>query len=93
MSNSETTGRHYITDLKTGRKFCVEPIGNPRTDFGDINPSTGKVEGSYGMKYRGSIDERDSIITEENGFKDISYVQNPNDYIEQLLKKDTEGSE
>lgn len=49
------TGRYYITDIKTGRKFCVEPIGNPRTDWGDINPATKKVEGNYGSKYKGSI--------------------------------------
>ena len=87
MKEAEHTGRYYITDTKTGRKFCVEPVGNPRTDFGDINPATGKIEGAYGMKYRGSIDEKDSIITEENGFKDIGYAQNPLDYIEELLKK------
>lgn len=25
---SEENGRYYVTDLKSGRKFCVEPIGN-----------------------------------------------------------------
>ena len=87
MKNAEDTGTYYIVDIKTGRKFCVEPVGNPRTDFGDINPATKKIEGNYGMKYRGSIDEKDSIITEANGFKDIGYAQNPLDYIEKLLKK------
>ncbi len=86
MREAEHTGRYYIVDSKTGRKFCVEPVGNPRTDFGDINPATGKVEGNYGMKYRGSINEEDSIITKENGFTDIGYAQNPLDYIEKLLK-------
>lgn len=84
---SEHTGRYHIVDTETGRKFLVEPIGNPRTDFGDINPATGKVEGSYGSKYRGSIDAEDSVITEENGFKNIGYAQNPQDYIDKLLKK------
>lgn len=71
------TGRYYVTDIKTGRKFCVEPIGKPRTDFGD----------SITDKCDGSIKESESIITEENGFKNIGYAQNPNDYIDQLLKK------
>jgi hypothetical protein len=87
MKNSEDTGRYYIVDTETGRKFCVEPVGNPRTEFGDINPSTKKIEGNYGQKYRGSIDEQDSIITEENGFTNIGYDQNPLDYIAKLLKK------
>jgi len=87
MSESENTGRYVVVDNETGRKFVVEPIGNPRTDFGDINPATGKVEGDYGSKYRGSIDEKDSIITEENGFKNIGYSQNPLDLIAKLLKK------
>jgi hypothetical protein len=82
------TGRYYITDTKTGRKFCVEPIGNPRTDWGDINPATKKVEGSYGSKYKGSIEEKDSIIKEEKGFKNIGYAKNPMDYINKLLGKE-----
>ena len=84
---SEYIGRYTIVDTKTGRKFVVEPIGNPRTEFGDINPATGKVEGSYGSKYRGSIDAEDSVITEENGFTNIGYSQNPQDYIDKLIKK------
>lgn len=84
---AEDTGRYYIVDEATGRKFCVEPVGNPRTEFGDINPSTGKVEGSYGQKYRGSIDEKDSVITEDNGFTNIGYAQNPVDYVNKLLGK------
>lgn len=86
-TESEHTGRYTVVDNETGRKFVVEPIGNPRTNFGDINPSTGKLEGSYGQKYKGSIDAEDSIITEENGFTNIGYAQNPNDYIDKILKR------
>ena len=83
---SEDTGRYYVVDPETGRKFCVEPIGNPRTDWGDVSPATKKIEGAYGLKYRGSIDEKDSIIKEDNGFTNIGYAQNPIDYINKLLK-------
>lgn len=76
MSKS-ITGRYQITDLKTGRKFVVEPIGKPRTDYGD----------SISDKCGASITEKESTITEENGFKNIGYSQNPNDYIEGLLNK------
>lgn len=85
------SGRYYITDIETGRKFCVEPIGNNHAaDWGDINPATKKVEGSYGQKHRGSIDENESIITEENGFKNIIDLEpgmSPEDYINNLLKQ------
>lgn len=86
------TGRYFIK--KNGRTFCVEPIDNTqgkgREKFGNINPATGKVEGDYGDKHLGSIHEEDSIITEENGFKNIVTLEpgvSPNAYIETLLKE------
>lgn len=86
---SEANGRYYVTDFKTGRKFCVEPIGNNHVIWGDINPATKVIEGDYGDKYRGSIDESESIITEENGYKNIVTLKagdSPNSYIEKLLR-------
>ena len=64
------TGR-FMVYTKSGRKFLVEPIGYVRTGFGDINPATKQVEGDYGNKYQGSIDKKESVITTENGFKNI----------------------
>lgn len=87
---SEENGRYYVDDFKTGRRFCVEPIGNNHTVWGDINPATKVIEGNYGDKYRGSIDEKDSIITEENGYKNIVTLgegESPDSYINKLLKK------
>jgi len=87
------TGRYYIK--KGDRTFCVEPIdnnqGKGRENFGNINPVTKKVEGNYGDKHIGSIHEDDSIITEENGFKNIVTLEpgvSPNGYIEGLLNED-----
>jgi hypothetical protein len=51
----------------------VEPIGGAHIEWGDVNPATKKVEGSYGDKYRGSITEEESLITAENGFDNITY--------------------
>lgn len=86
------TGRYYITDLKTGRKFCIEPLlDGEHTNWGDLNPATKKVEGQYGDKHIGAIDRKDTIITEENGFKDIIELEpgvSPEGYIEQLLKNE-----
>ena len=88
MSDS---GRYFITDIKSRRKFCVEPIGDDRNNWGDVDPVTKKLTGDYGKKHRGSIDESDSIITEENGFKNITTLKagiSPESYIENLLKND-----
>ena len=87
------TGRFYIK--RDGRTFCVEPIdnndGKAREHFGNINPITKKVEGDYGDKYRGSIHEDDSIILEENGFKNIVTLgvgESPTAYIDNLIKNE-----
>jgi len=89
MSN---TGRYYVK--VDSRTFCVEPIDNTlgkgRKHWGDVNPSTKEVEGNYGDKYLGAIHEADSIITEENGYKDIITLEagvSPEDYINKLLNK------
>jgi len=89
MSN---TGRYYVK--VNGRTFCVEPIDNTlgkgRKNWGDVNPSTKEVEGNYGDKHLGAIHEDDTVITEENGFKNIINLEpgvSPDDYINKLLKK------
>ena len=72
-----STGRfHVIT--KSGRKFMVEPIGKPRTEFG---------ESLQGQTCNGSITERELIINEENGFKNIGYAKNPLDFIDAIIEK------
>ena len=72
MSN---TGRFYIK--KGDRLFCVEPIDNSKgmgkRKWGNLNPATGNIEGNYGNK--GSITEEESIITKENGFKNIIMLE------------------
>ena len=66
----DKTGREIVFFPETGKKYFVEYIGG-RSNWGDINPATGKVEGSYGGKYPGSIEEEESLITKENGFDEI----------------------
>lgn len=92
---SNETGR-YMVFTKTGRKFLIEPIGFTKTGFGDINPATKKVEGNYGEKYTGSIHPKDSVITVENGFKNITILsagESPNGYIDMLEKMGIERIE
>ena len=74
LVNRDETGREIVFFPETGKKYYVEYI-EPRVmrdvSWGDVNPATGKVEGSYGSKSRGAIKEADSMITKENGFNDI----------------------
>ena len=86
LKNSAETGR-FLVVTKSGRKFLVEPIGYTKTNFGDINPATKQIEGSYGDKYKGSIDKSESLITKENGFKNIITLgvgESPLGYIDML---------
>ena len=84
------TGRYYVK--VDNRVFCIEPIdnslGKSRRKFGDIDPVTKKVTGSYGDKYVGAIHEDDSIITEEKGFKNIMMLDkgSPEGYIRHLIE-------
>jgi hypothetical protein len=71
LVNRDETGREIVTFPETGKKYYIEYIGKNHTNWGDLNPATGKIEGSYGNKTRGSIDVKDSMITKENGFDDI----------------------
>lgn len=82
LTNSDETGRHIVTSFRTGRKYFVEPIGNPRmADWGSVNPATGQMENKKGAgKYHGAVREEDSIITEENGFTNIHTVESGSPY-------------
>lgn len=75
LLNTEHTGRHIVYSFRTGKRYYVEPIEGHVIKWGDLNPATGKVEGSYGQKYRGGIDAKDSLITEENGFFNIQTLK------------------
>lgn len=91
LVNSEETGRHIVTSFRTGRRYYIEPIGNGRmADWGSYNPSTGKIENKKGAgKYAGSVTEAESMITKENGFEEIHYIERGSPYgiIEELDAK------
>lgn len=76
LENTDETGRFIYTSLVTGKQYYVEPIGTERSaDWGDINPATKQIEGSYGDKYIGCVTEKQSLITEENGFTKIETLE------------------
>jgi len=75
LESRDDSGRFLVTSYRTGKTYFVEPIGTDRAaDWGSYNPSTGNIENKKGFdKHRGSIDEKDSLITKENGFEKIHY--------------------
>lgn len=75
LTNTDHTGRFIVRSFRTGVSYYVEPMGGKPSHWGDLNPATKKVEGSYGDKYRGAIDPEDSLITEDNGFKNIVVLE------------------
>ena len=91
LINSEDTGRFVVKSLRTGKRYFVEPIDNgERLDWGDINPATKKIEGDYGSKHKGAVTEKESFITTENGFENITTIPpgySPLEYIENLEKQ------
>lgn len=74
LQQTDETGRFLVRSDRTGRTYFVEPIGKSDRGWGDMDPATKNVTGSYGDKYRGSIDAKDSLITEQNGFKNIEVL-------------------
>jgi hypothetical protein len=68
--------------MRTGKRYYIEPIGNGRGgDWGSYNPASGNIEHKKGDgKYTGSVRPEDSVITEENGFKNIEFVEKGSPY-------------
>tara|TARA_R110000796_G_scaffold96044_1_gene201528 strand:+ start:1808 stop:2122 length:315 start_codon:yes stop_codon:yes gene_type:complete len=74
LTNRDETGREMVIFPETGKQYFIEYI-EPRVmknvSWGDVDPATKKLTGSYGGKSNGAIKEEDSMITKENGFNDI----------------------
>lgn len=76
LTHRDETGRFIVRSLRTGRVYFVEPIERDRPPaWGDVDPASKKVTGSYGHKYRGAVSPAESMITEANGFTEISTVE------------------
>lgn len=93
------TGRYYIRDEKTGRTFCIEPQHDRTQKATDVafrnghGGEKGLTEGVKGKPSQGGSlpdDGSESIITEENGYKDIVVIgpyMSPQAYIGHILEK------
>jgi len=75
LTSRDDSGRFLVASIRTNKVYFVEPIGPDKSaDWGSYNPSTGNIENKKGFdKHRGAIDEKDSLITKENGFEKIRY--------------------
>lgn len=72
LTDTDETGRFIVTSQRTGRSYFIEPLLGKHTPvWGDMDPATKKLSGSYGKKYTGAVEPKDSLITEDNGFKNI----------------------
>jgi len=48
----------------------VEEIGDPHVSWGNVIPGSNRIESVY-ARMDSVIEEKDSLITKENGFKNI----------------------
>ncbi len=67
------SGRYWVI-MKSGRKFMVEEWGTNHTQWGDIDPATKKLN-KIRVKDVEEIDEDNTMITKENGFKNICFLK------------------
>ena len=80
------SNRRYMVYLQSGRKFMVEEFGDPHIGWGNYNPATKKLELIH-CKEDEIIDESNTKITSENGFKNIVMLNpgtSPLGYIEAI---------
>lgn len=75
-------GRHLVHSMRTGKTYVVEaitPNDNLTGDWGDYNPATKKVT-KFVTKERSAILAEESVITEDNGFKNIETIKGGSPY-------------
>jgi hypothetical protein len=80
-----STGRYFIRDSRSGRVFCVEPINRRDQKLDEQTWTNGGIDQVRG----GAIPEEESIITPENGFRDITWLPpgtSPDAYVDTLLR-------
>lgn len=91
FTNTDQTGRFIVYSQRTGKQYAVEAVGDPHVVWGSINPGETKLMNKKGHdKYRGSVDEKDSLIKLENGFSKVHNLEagmSPHAYIDMLDAK------
>lgn len=76
MTKTEETGRFVVYSPRTRRTYYIEPIGDAHIEWGSVDPATKEFHTKKGWKkHTGSINKDESLITEENGFKNIRLLE------------------
>lgn len=88
LTKTDETGRFTVYSTRTGRTYYVEPHGDPHVEWGSVDPVSGKMCTKKGWKKsKGSIEPDASLITKDNGFKNIKTLkagESPLAYIERI---------
>jgi hypothetical protein len=90
LVDRDETGREVVFFPETGKKYYVEYIAprSWRSTWGDIDPASKSLQGSYGKKYAGAILAEESVITKDNGFDEIVEGEgSPYDNINRMHEK------
>lgn len=95
LSGTDDTGRFVLTSTKTGIKYFIEPISKLSTaNWGSIDPITGKMVNKKGFdKHKGAITHDQTMITEENGFKNITLLEPGVSPISEIQRRDAKHFE
>lgn len=75
LTNTDETGRFVVTSQRTGKTYYVEPIAGSKVAWGDMDPATKKLSGSYGKKYTGAVEKSESVVKLENGFSKVHELE------------------
>ena len=91
LKDSTKTGRFLVKSKWTKKTYYIEPQGDSHIDWGSLDPASGKMTTKKGWKKnKGSIDPEDSLITSDNGLKNIITLEkgvSPLKYISDLDSK------
>jgi hypothetical protein len=78
LTNTDDTGRFIVKSKRTGKIYAVEPIGDSHIKWGSVDPGAGPnaplMHKKGDGKYKGSIEAKESLITEANGFTNIKML-------------------
>jgi hypothetical protein len=76
LTRTEDSGRFIVTSHRTGKTYYVEPIGDPRREWGSVYPGEKDLHHKKGDgKHRGSVTEKESIVSEANGFTKVTTLE------------------
>ena len=92
LEDRDETGKFKVVSLKTGVTYYVEPIGDGRGgNWGSENPATKEIEHKKGDgKYAGSVTEKESVISEANGFKNVTKLDVGESPMDEITRRDDE---